>query len=99
MRIYISGKIGELEPIPSTIEKFAKAEEKLRARGFDVFNPIRMEILKKRKLFSGLNLRLQTKAIPINRDFTKPFFYLTCTHCTIATPSICSKTTRDLRAL
>ena len=49
MRIYISGKIGELEPIPSTIEKFAKAEEKLRARGFDVFNPIRMEILKKAK--------------------------------------------------
>ena len=40
MRIYISGKIGELEPSPSTIEKFAKAEEKLRARGFDVFNPI-----------------------------------------------------------
>jgi len=40
MRIFISGKIGELEPSPSTIEKFAKAEEKLRARGFDVFNPI-----------------------------------------------------------
>jgi len=40
MRIYISGQIGELEPSPSTIEKFAKAEEKLRARGFDVFNPI-----------------------------------------------------------
>lgn len=40
MRVYISGKIGELEPSPSTIEKFAKAEEKLRARGFDVFNPI-----------------------------------------------------------
>ena len=40
MRVYISGQIGELEPSPSTIEKFAKAEEKLRARGFDVFNPI-----------------------------------------------------------
>ena len=49
MRVYISGKIGELEPRPSTIEKFAKAEEKLRARGFDVFNPVREEMAKKAK--------------------------------------------------
>ncbi len=49
MRVYISGKIGELEPSPSTIEKFAKAEEKLLARDFKVFNPIREEIIEKAK--------------------------------------------------
>lgn len=60
MRVYISGQIGELEPSPSTIEKFAQAEEKLRARGFEVFSPIRYEIVKKAKAlfrpeFTNLN--------------------------------------------
>lgn len=49
MRVYISGQIGELEPSPSTIEKFAKAEEKLRARGFDVFNPISRDVYRSAK--------------------------------------------------
>ena len=39
MRIYISGKIGEEVISEGTRSKFAKAEEMLRAKGFEVFNP------------------------------------------------------------
>lgn len=72
MSIYISGKIGELEPSPSTIEKFAKAEEKLRARGFDVFNPIRMEIFKKAKALFRPELPIINEG-----NFHKPGLYET----------------------
>ena len=39
MRVYISGKIGEEVISEATRRKFARAEEMLRARGYEVFNP------------------------------------------------------------
>lgn len=39
MRVYISGKIGEEVISEATREKFARAEEMLKAKGFEVFNP------------------------------------------------------------
>lgn len=38
-RVYISGKIGEEVISDATRRKFARAEEMLRAKGYDVFNP------------------------------------------------------------
>lgn len=38
-RVYISGKIGEEKLSEATRQKFTKAEEMLKARGFEVFNP------------------------------------------------------------
>ena len=39
MRVYISGKIGEEVISDATRQKFAKAEEMLKAKGYEVFNP------------------------------------------------------------
>ena len=39
MRVYISGKIGEAVISDATRQKFAKAEEMLEAKGYEVFNP------------------------------------------------------------
>lgn len=39
MKVYISGKIGEEVLSEATRQKFAKAEELLKARGFETFNP------------------------------------------------------------
>ena len=39
MKIYISGKIGEEIPSPETLAKFKAAEDMLKGKGFDVFNP------------------------------------------------------------
>ena len=39
MRVYISGKIGEKVISEATREKFARAEEMLKANGYEVFNP------------------------------------------------------------
>lgn len=39
MKFYISGKIGEDKPSPETLAKFKKAEDMLRAKGHEVFNP------------------------------------------------------------
>ena len=39
MRVYISGKIGEEQLSEATRQKFAKAEEMLKAKGYEVFNP------------------------------------------------------------
>lgn len=39
MKVYISGKIGEEVISEATRRKFAKAEEMLKAKGFEVFNP------------------------------------------------------------
>ena len=43
MKVYISGKIGEKVISEATRQKFAKAEEVLKAMGYDVFNPCREE--------------------------------------------------------
>lgn len=43
MRVYISGKIGEEVISETTRQKFAKAEEMLRAKGYEVFNPTNEE--------------------------------------------------------
>lgn len=39
MRVYISGKIGEEQLSEATRQKFAKAENMLKSKGFEVFNP------------------------------------------------------------
>lgn len=39
MKVYISGKIGEEVISEATRQKFARAEELLKAKGFEVFNP------------------------------------------------------------
>ena len=39
MKVYISGKIGEEVISDATRRKFARAEEMLRAKGYEVFNP------------------------------------------------------------
>lgn len=39
MKVYISGKIGEAVISESTRQKFARAEELLKAKGYEVFNP------------------------------------------------------------
>lgn len=39
MRVYISGKIGEEVISETTRQKFARAEEMLKAKGYQVFNP------------------------------------------------------------
>lgn len=39
MRVYISGKIGGEVISDTTRQKFAKAEEMLKAKGYEVFNP------------------------------------------------------------
>lgn len=39
MRVYISGKIGKNNPSPETLAKFKKAEDMLRSKGHEVFNP------------------------------------------------------------
>lgn len=39
MRVYISGKIGEEVISDATRQKFARAEEMLKAKGCEVFNP------------------------------------------------------------
>ena len=39
MKIYISGKIGEEVISEATRQKFARAEEMLKAEGYEVFNP------------------------------------------------------------
>lgn len=39
VKIYISGKIGEEVISEATRQKFARAEQMLRAKGYEVFNP------------------------------------------------------------
>ena len=39
MKFYISGKIGKEIPSPETLAKFKEAEDMLKAKGFDTFNP------------------------------------------------------------
>lgn len=41
MKVYIAGKIGEVVLSAATREKFARAEEFLRSKGYEVFNPTR----------------------------------------------------------
>lgn len=39
MKFYICGKIGEDRPSPATLAKFKKAEDMLKSKGYEVFNP------------------------------------------------------------
>lgn len=39
MRVYISGKIGEYTPSAEVLDKFARAEKMLKAKGYATFNP------------------------------------------------------------
>ena len=40
-KVYIAGKIGEVVPSEATLRKFARAEELLQSKGYNVFNPTR----------------------------------------------------------
>ena len=40
-KIYIAGKIGEEVPSEATLRKFARTEELLQSKGYNVFNPTR----------------------------------------------------------
>lgn len=59
MKVYISGKIGEETPRPETLAKFRQAEEALRQRGFEVFNPTK----------SGLGAEAEINARSFDTDF------------------------------
>lgn len=39
MKIYISGKIGEENPSPETLARFKAAEDMLKSKGYETFNP------------------------------------------------------------
>lgn len=39
MKFYISGKIGKDNPSPETLAKFKEAEDMLKSKGYEVFNP------------------------------------------------------------
>ncbi|MBQ7413839.1 MAG: DUF4406 domain-containing protein [Prevotella sp.] len=39
MKVYVSGKIGKGVPDEETLEKFKMAEDLIRSRGHEVFNP------------------------------------------------------------
>ena len=47
MKVYISGKIGEEVISEATRQRFARAEEMLKAKGFDVVNPASEQYQKK----------------------------------------------------
>lgn len=62
MKVYISGKIGEEVLSEATRHKFARAEELLKARGYEVFNPTT----------SGLGQRAEDLAK--NADYETSFY-------------------------
>lgn len=39
MKFYVCGKIGKDNPSPGTLAKFKKAEDMLKSKGYEVFNP------------------------------------------------------------
>lgn len=47
-KVYISGQITGL-PVAEYVEKFSKAEAELKAKGYEVVNPLRYELKPDRK--------------------------------------------------
>ena len=39
MKFYVCGKIGKKNPSPEILAKFKKAEDMLKSKGHEVFNP------------------------------------------------------------
>ena len=65
MKVYISGKIGEEVLSEATRQKFAKAEEMLKAKGYEVFNPTT----------SGLGKIAEEKVLEAERQGKKTSWY------------------------
>lgn len=66
MRIYISGKIGEEVISEATRQKFARAEEMLKAKGYEVFNPTNEEWQQHLKEQYDIQYYDREKTIPAN---------------------------------
>lgn len=70
MKVYISGKIGEEVISDATRQKFARAENMLKAKGFEVFNPCDVKWTK--ALERGYNSqRYPDSGVPVR---TIPFY-------------------------
>lgn len=65
-KVYIAGKIGEVVPSEATLRKFAKAEELLLLKGYEVFNPTR----------SGLGTKAEALAEQKGTDFYREIMLL-----------------------
>ena len=65
MKVYISGKIGEEVISDATRQKFARAEEMLKAKGYTVFNPTT----------SGLGKIADEKVLEAERQGKKTSWY------------------------
>ena len=65
MKVYISGKIGDEVVSETTRQKFAKAEEMLKAKGYEVFNPTT----------SGLGYVADVKVLEAERRGEKTTWY------------------------
>lgn len=86
MRVYISGKIGEEVISDATRQKFARAEEMLKAKGHEVTNPasekcqcllrysLRNEELKTGKEVEFYSFALMTDIVSIWRDCDAVYF-------------------------
>lgn len=66
MRVYISGKKGERIISKATREKFAKAEELLKAKGYEVVNPAREDY--QEKMWEWLD-RLSTSTLSVGLPY------------------------------
>jgi len=74
MRVYISGKIGEEVISDTTRQKFARAEEMLKAKGFEVFNPTSEKWQESLRKWYEKDRRLEERWI----EGTFPDFYGYC---------------------
>lgn len=74
MRIYISGKIGEEVISEVTRQKFARAEEMLKAKGHEVFNPVCKEW--QEHLMYGYGADIQQTIAPPGGPISKYEYFL-----------------------
>ena len=63
MKVYISGKIGEVIPSQETLAKFKEAENDLLSLGFEVFNPTTSGLGKKADALAAKLSKESGKAI------------------------------------
>ena len=74
MKVYISGKIGEEVLSVATIEKFARAEAMLRAKGHEPFNPTSEEW--QSSLIKGYAIDIQQAPSPKDGPISKYAYFL-----------------------
>ena len=79
MKVYISGKIGKDHPSPETLAKFKEAEDMLKGKGHEVFNPTT----------SGLGRHAESlaQAADYETSFYQEILLLTLCSCRSAMPS------------